>query len=212
MNTFNDYAKELDAAFKTARDAYVTAWDEFQEAAKKRRAVGDGTVQRQRAELDYLEAELAFKDAEKRIWPEFNRKRADIRSRLEADVRSAELVNPDALDANGVELLKSGVLSAGDYYALAEKYDDNPTMLRLIAKYARDAADSMTEAKDRGALHQLAQACATGQGKTMRSWEELSGIADYCSGQARGRKETPTYTINMGKWWEQLSGHLTGGI
>lgn len=69
-----------------------------------------------------------------RIWPEFNRRRAELRAALEHEVHSGTLASPDAVDPNGLELLKSGILSADDYYSLVDKYDDNPTMLRLVAK------------------------------------------------------------------------------
>ena len=136
--------------------------------------------------------------------------RADLRAALERDVRGENLASPDAVDHSGLELMKSGILSADDFYSLAEKYDDNPTMLRFVAKYAKEAADDMdsTRAKDRGALYQLAQVCGQGQSRTMREWDDLSKIADYCSGQTRNRRDTPTHTISMGKWWEQLSGEI----
>lgn len=208
MSKYNRYAKDLDAAFRAARQEYENAWDKLQSAKDARSLSGGGAIDRQRAELKYQEAELAFKEAEARIWPEFNRRRAELRASLERDVRNGGLADPDAVDLNGMKLLESGTLSVDDYYSLAEKYDDNPTMLRFVAKYAKEAADDMdsTQAKDRGALYQLAQVCSQGQGRTMRAWDDLSHIADYCSGQARTRRDTPTHTISMGQWWEQLSG------
>ena len=167
-------------------------------------------MQRQRAELKYQQAELDFKEAEARIWPEFNRRRSELRSQLEREVRGDGLADPDAVDLNGMKLLESGELSVDDYYSLVARYDDNPTMIRFVAKYAKEAADDMdsTQAKDRGALYQLAQVCSQGQGRTMRAWDDLSHIVDYCSGQTRNRRDTPTHTISMGKWWEQLSGEI----
>lgn len=208
MSKYNRYAKDLDAAFRAARQEYKDAWDKLQAAKEARSLSGDGSIDSQRSELKYQEAELAFKEAEARIWPDFNRRRAELRSQLERETRGNNAANPDAVDANGLELLKSGILSADDFYSLVEKYDDNPTMLRLVARYAKEAADDMdiTQAKDRGALYQLYQVCSQGQGRTMRAWDDLSHIADYCSGQARARRDTPTHTISMGKWWEQLSG------
>ena len=208
MSKYNRYAKDLDAAFRAARQEYAEAWDKFQ-AAKNARGQGDA-MQRQRAELKYQQAELDFKEAEARIWPELNRRRAELRSKLERELRGDNAANPDAIDPNGMELLKSGILSADDFYSLVEKYDDNPTMLRFVARYAKEAADDMdrTQAKDRGALYQLAQVCSQGQGRTMRAWDDLSHIVDYCSGQTRNRRDTPTHTISMGKWWEQLSGEI----
>ena len=206
MSKYNHFAKDLDAAFRAARQEYAEAWDKFQ-AAQNARGQGDA-MQRQRAELKYQQAELDFKEAEARIWPEFNRRRAELRSKLERELRGDNAANPDAIDPNGMELLKSGFLSADDFYSLVEKYDDNPTMLRFVARYAKEAADNMdrTQAKDRGALYQLAQVCSQGQGRTMRAWDDLSRIADYCSGQTRDRRDTPTHTISMGKRWEQLAG------
>ena len=206
MSKYNRFAKDLDAAFRAARQEYAEAWSKFQ-AAKDARGQGDA-MQRQRAELKYQQAELDFKEEETRIWPEFNRRRAELRSNLERELRGDNTANPDAIDPNGMELLKSGILSTDDFYSLVEKYDDNPTMLRFVARYAKEAADDMdrTQAKDRGALYQLAQVCSQGQGRTMRAWDDLSRIADYCSGQTRDRRDTPTHTISMGKRWEQLAG------
>ena len=208
MSKYNRFAKDLDSAFRAARQEYADAWSKFQ-AAQNARGQGDA-MQRQRAELKYQQAELDFKEAEARIWPEFNRRRAELRSKLERELRGDNAANPDAIDPNGMELLKSGILSADDFYSLVEKYDDNPTMLRFVARYAKEAADDMdsTQAKDRGALYQLAQVCGQGQGRTMRAWDDLSHIVDYCSGQTRNRRDTPTHTISMGKWWEQLSGEM----
>ncbi len=207
MTKYNSYARRLDEAFRAARQEYVEAWDKFQAAKDAKSMSGGDLLQRQRAKLNYQEAERAFKEAETRIWTEFNRQRAELREKLESEVRGAALADPDTVDTNGLELLKSGILSADDYYALAEKYDDNPTMLRLVAKYAKNAANDM-QGKDRGAMLQLASVCGNGQGKTMRAWDELSHVADYCSGQSRDRRDTPTHTISMGKWWEQLGSEI----
>ena len=208
MSKYNHFAKELDAAFKVARQEYVEAWDKLRAARDAHRMAWGGDIERKRAELEYQEAELAFKEAEARIWPEFNRLRADLRAKLESEVRGGSLADPDAVDLKGMKLLESGTLSADDFYSLVDKYDDNPTMLRFVAKYAKETADDMdsTQAKDRGALYQLYRVCSQGQGRTMRAWDELSHIADYCSGQARARRDTPAHTISMRKWWEQLSG------
>lgn len=208
MSKYNSYARDLDASFKAARQEYVEAWNKLQ-AAKEARGNG-GAMAHQRAELRYQQAEMDFKEADARIWTKFNGLRADLRAALERDVRGGNLASPDAVDHSGLELMKSGILSADDFYSLAEKYDDNPTMLRFVAKYAKEAADDMdsTRAKDRGALYQLAQVCGQGQSRTMREWDDLSKIADYCSGQTRNRRDTPTHTISMGKWWEQLSGEI----
>ena len=208
MSKYNHFVKDLDTAFKAARQEYAEAWGKFQEA-KEAWGTGDA-MSRQRAELRYQQAELDFKEAEARIWTEFNRKRAELRANLERDVRNGNVANPDSVDHSGLELMKSGVLSVDDYYALMKKYDDNPTMLRFVAKYAKEAASGMdnTQAKERGLLHHLYSVCSQGKSRTMRVWDDLSKIADYCSGQSRDRRDSPTHTINMGERWERLSNEI----
>ena len=93
-----------------------------------------------------------------------------------------------------------------DYYKLAERFDENSTMLRLLAKFAKDAAENTDDRKSRAALNEIALTCADGLGSVMRSWDSISTIADYCSGQThRGRRNSPEQVIAMGKWWEELS-------
>lgn len=214
MTKFNHFAKDLDAAFQAARREYMEAWDKFQAASDAHRMSRGSDMERQRAKLKYQEAELTFKEAEARIWPEFNRRRSELRAALEREVRGGNLADPDAVDPNGLELLKNGILSTDDFYSLVGKYDDNPVMLRFVAKYAKEAADDMdsTQAKERGALYHLAQVCSQGQGRTMRAWDDLSRIADYCSGQSRARRDTPAHTVSMGQRWEQLSGEAVNNF
>ena len=57
-------------------------------------------------------------------------------------MRDNYTANPDAIDPNAVELLKTGVLGAYDFCSLADKHADNPTMLRIIEKYAKEAANN----------------------------------------------------------------------
>ena len=60
-----------------------------------------------------------------------------LRAELAEKVRTASLVNPDDVEPLALELLESGVMKADDFAALAERYSENPTMLRLVALHAR---------------------------------------------------------------------------
>lgn len=122
-------------------------------------------------------------------------------------MRADGTANPDAVDNNGLEILKSGILSADEYAAFAEKYDNNPTMLRFVAKYAREAADAMKEdPKARATLNSVAMACQDGRSAPLRAWDDLSKICDHCSGQSRkGVTERPEHVLAMGAHWAELS-------
>ena len=219
MSKYNEYAQRLDVAFKTAREEYMEAWNQLQAAQKAERDAqawraetyrGENDLRRQRAKAELLEAEHTFKATESRVWAEFDRQKEAIRRELESDVRASSTVDPDAIDANALELLKSGILTADDVFSLVNKYDANVTMLRLISKHAKELADDKnTDAKTRGQLYVLCSQIGNGKNSTMRNFSDLVEISNYCSGRGGGgtQRTTPAHTAAMAGKWEELSGN-----
>lgn len=217
MTKYNVYAKQLDAAFRTARDEYAKSYAELQAAQQANEDAGawrpdDDAANKQlrvaTTALELNKAEAAFKITETKVWPEFDTKCKELRKELEKDVQKDGLANPDAIDANALELLKSGVLTVNDYYSFAERYESNATMLRVISKYALDASENADDTKDAVALRILSDNCKTCMGTVLRAWNELEGVASYCSGRGGSSRTAidPTHIISMGKWWEELAG------
>ena len=218
MTQYNQYAKRLDTAFKTAREEYMEAWNKLQAAQKANTDAqawraetyrGENDLRRQRAKAELLEAEHTFKATESRVWAEFDRQKEAIRRELESDVRASSTVDPDAIDANALELLKSGILTADDIFSMVNKYDSNLTMLRLISKTAKELADDKqhTDAKTRGLLYTLCNQIGNGKNSTMRNFDDLVEISNYCSGRGGGgtQRTTPAHTVAMAGKWEELA-------
>ena len=217
MSKYNQYAQHLDTAFKMAREEYMEAWNQLQAAQKAERDAqawraetfrGENGLRRQRAKAELLEAEHTFKATESRVWAEFDRQKEAIRRDLESDVRASSTVDPDAIDANALELLKSGILTADDVFSLVDKYDSNITMLRLISKTAKELADDKnTDAKTRGQLYVLCSQIGNGKNSTMRNFSDLVEISNYCSGRGGGgtQRTTPAHTVAMAGKWEELA-------
>ena len=202
MSQYNKYAQRLDTAFKTAREEYMEAWNQLQAAQK-----ANTDAQAWRAETYRGENDRA---AESRVWAEFDRQKDAIRRDLESKVRASSTVDPDAIDANALELLKSGILTADDVFSLVDKYDSNITMLRLISKTAKELADDKnTDAKTRGQLYVLCSQIGSGKNSTMRNFDDLVEISNYCSGRGGGgtQRTTPAHTVAMAGKWEELSGN-----
>ena len=210
MSEFNHFAKDLDAAFKAARGEYAAAYNAVEQARKATQDAGSDALKRQIATLQLQEAENSLRKEATRIWTEFDAKAADLRRELASEVQASKCVDPTAVDAAGVELMKSGIMTADDYFTLAAKYDGNTTMLRLLSKYAADAAADEDNRKDRAALITLSRDCANGTGMTLRAWDDLMNVVNYCSGRggSGNRRPTPGVTLSMGEWWEQLSGEI----
>lgn len=210
MSEFNHFAKELDAAFRAARSEYAAVYEELAKAKENASAAGLDAVKKQIATLQLQEAEKKMRQEAARIWTEFDAKAADLRRALEKEVQTSNLADPSAIDSNAVELMKTGVLTVDDYFSFADKYSENSTMLKLIGHYAKEAADSTDDRKDKVALTVLAQDCAKGTGKTLKAWDSMMTAANYCSGRggSGNRRTTPGVTLSMGEWWEQLSGEI----
>ena len=164
---YNHFAKDLDTAFKAARGEYAAAYNAVEQARKATQDAGSDALKRQIATLQLQEAETKMRQEAARIWTEFDAKAADLRRALEKEVQTSNLADPSAIDSNAVELMKTGVLTVDDYFGFADRYDGNPTMLKLIGHFAREAADSADDRKDKAALTVLAQDCAKGTGKTL---------------------------------------------
>lgn len=214
MSKYNHFAKDLDTAFKKARQEYIEAWNGLQAATKahaatqvwrKEQYAGENALLQEVAKAKWQGAEHAFKVTESRVWKEFDRKRTELKKALEAEVNASGRVEPESIDQNGLDLLKSGILTPYDYFGLLDKYNDNPTMLRFVAKYAKETADTMDDPAGRRTLYMLCQQCRNGQGEIMRSWDALSSIADYCSGQVHGQGDAPAYIETMSRRWEELT-------
>lgn len=210
MSKYNSYARNLDAAFRAARDEHTAVYNELTKAKENASAAGLDAVRQQIATLQLQEAEKKMRQETERIWSVFDAKAAELRSALEKEVQTSNLADPSAVDGNAVELMKTGVLTVDDYFSFADKYSENSTMLKLIGHYAKEAADSADDRKDKVVLTVLAQDCAKGTGKTLKAWDSMMTAANYCSGRggSGNRRTTPGLTLSMGEWWEQLSGEI----
>lgn len=159
-----------------------------------------------------MEAEKGLRDTRNSVWAAYDAQVQAIRRDLEQDVRTSYAASPDAIDTNTIELLKSGVMGADDYYSLVDKFDNNQTMLRLIAKYAKEAAaEANKDSQTRMALNVLCSEIGDGKNKTMRAFDDLCQMSKYCSGRAGGRY-SDNHAINMAEKWEQLSGAAVEGF
>lgn len=207
MSKYNSIARELDSAFKAARTEYTTAYNAIESARQAANEAGADALKKQIAALQLQEAEKKMRQETGRIWSVFDAKAVELRHTLEKELQTNSLADPTAIDSNAVELIKTGVLTVDDYFGFADRYGENPTMLKLIGHYAKKAADSADDRKDRAALTVLAQDCAKGTGKTLKAFDELLTAANYCSGRGGNgtRSTTPGVTISMGEKWDELT-------
>ena len=212
MSRFNDYAKELDKAFRDAREEFKKLRLQLDMAKVKEERIKNKTVDGNLiiATEERKEMERKLAKENRRIWEDFDSKAREIRGRLEKAVQTDDLANPDAVNVVVLELLKSGALTVADYKNFMGKYESNPTMMRLLGSYAaRDAKER--GGNDEVQLSYIASVCRNGAGKTLESWENLAITARTCSGRDhQGAFKGGTYNFEtfetMMDNWEMLAG------
>lgn len=211
MSEFNIYARKLDTAFKEARSEYNTAFRALQEAQQASRDAnawtpGDSEARIDCAAVGLHDAEATFNEASARVWDNFKATRRTIRAELEQAVRTADIVNPDAINSNALELMKSGVMTSDDYAAFVKKYGNNHTMLRLISHYSAEAAKAQDNSGEAAALNAIALDCQSGEGAVMRAWDSISAISDSCGDGDGYRRKSPGVIVSMSEKWDDLAG------
>lgn len=153
MSKFNHYAKKLDSIAKQAFEDYDGAKRALKAAEKlvtdtpEYRVGMNSELARPEYQLKVIKAQEGLIIAkenlrkEKQKLEEHLKEFAQMRMELEEELKTEYAMNPADLDANTMELLKSGILKPSDYAILMDKAQDaeNFTMMRMIAKYANDA-------------------------------------------------------------------------
>lgn len=210
MSNYNSLARDLDRAYKAARDEYAAGYQKMQLAKEtltdKKAAFKSGKATEldvNRATLAAKEAETEFNKTSARVWKDFKNFRDGLRSTLENNLTANTTARPEDVDNNALELMKSGVLTPSDYVAFASKYDGNQTMLNLIGRYAKEAADATTGA-DATTLRGVVAACQNPKTAILQKWDEIAEAQNRFCGDRDN--VTPQTVISMGKEWDNVLG------
>ena len=158
------YYDTLNKADNTARAALRNIEAADKELARADKLVRDAEAAKQEKTLYYAKATQA--DAREAV----TKARKDAESTLEnikglrreivEDEVRATSVSPEAVDMAGLELMRSGIMRPADYQIMARKYSENPTMLRLLAKHAKEAGDADRDDQARAAFWSVAHEAA----------------------------------------------------
>ena len=206
MSGYKMFADRLDYAFKEARTRYTEAYHLM---LSKKRDMED--VQRNpsladtfgmKAEYDYNQAKAAFKKAETAAWEDFEREMEEIGKDLKSAFAKVNQARPEDIDRAGLELLNSGILTVDDLGALLDRYEDNPTMRRLIAQHVEKLLKDTNDTQTRRELIAVRQKAVAND--IMDAWKNLEDTARICTGQAHGKGE-PRYVLSISSQWEKLT-------
>lgn len=206
MSGYKMFADQLDYAFKEARDKYTEAYNLM---LAKKRDMED--IQRNpsladtfgmKAEYDYNQAKADFQKAETAVWEDFDKRMKEIGTALKRTFAKVNQARPEDIDRDGLELLNSGILTVDDLGALLDRYEDNPTMRRLIAQHVEKLLKDTNDTQTRRELIAVRQKAVAND--IMDAWKNLEDTARICTGQSHGKGE-PRYVLDISSQWEQLT-------
>lgn len=188
MSKFNSYAKRLNEAAKTAFEKYKKAEKAYQAAEDRRRNMPWNATQEDKtlAEAGLIEARNNLKKAQETL-SSVAVELKGIRGELAESLGRAFTANPEDIDPNTMELLRSGILTPAEYVKLANGAisSGNNTMLRLIGSYAEKYGNENREAlslDERGALYGVASRAKGSTGAAeLGTFDNLVNTFERCA-------------------------------
>ena len=200
----------LDKEFKEARTEFELRLERAQDAKeyvqelKAKNAKGaDAEAKLLRAQADSREAEAAVNA----IWDKFRTKAADTLGTIRKDIEQTGVARAEDLDGNALTLLESGIMTAVDYEYMAEQYKDNRTMLRMISRYAHDAAEKAENQQTKAPLLNLVSRIKTIDEEKLEALGVLEKMVNVCTGTGmHGTDKVPIELIaTKAARWEELT-------
>lgn len=186
MSKYAQYAQKLDTAFKAAREKYMDVYDAVKAAEKRVEDAknekdeyfrGDADIHRAECATALRKAEIVFERTAEEIWPAFDEVRDELTAKLRAEIQADTIAAPEDIDPNGMTLLQSGILRVDELEALAERYAENYTMLRILGQHAKAAAGKAENAEERARLVNISRAADRDPGVVLQTWD---GLLEAC--------------------------------
>ena len=146
---FSQYIDDVDKIIKEAVHKHDKASIELEDARKRNeRAQANQEYSRDKKTVEaaaFREAQAAYRKSVQSLQDEADTAFKSLRLSLAKHIAEYTAADPEKVDQNTVMLLNSGVMRDTDLVSMANKYWNNPTMLKLIAGEAeKNLTDSKT--------------------------------------------------------------------
>jgi len=151
--SFHSFMEALQDIFKTEMEKRNAGKKAFEIAEADYKATMDDRNAPEHIKLiargDYERAKMTWEQTKKDAQDNFKTKTGALRAQMADYAANVYRADPSKIDHNALQLLNAGIMSPDEVEHLADNYRDNPTMLRLIGKYAADKCNSALNERDR---------------------------------------------------------------
>ena len=132
------YREEL-ANYNAVQNAFATAETDYNATMADRTAPEHIKLI---ARGDYERAKLTWEQGRLKAQDNYNTRVKELRQQMADFTADVYRATPDRIDQSAMQLLEIGIMSADEMDHLANKYLDNPPMMRVIGEYAMRKAKS----------------------------------------------------------------------
>ena len=201
----NDLAQSTFEVIERTEQAFKTAERQRSDTPPLNGLGAEYSAKAAQAEAEYQAALTAYTSMKRNLPGKVRGQLSQIRSEYAQAVAQQYAIDPAKLDTNSLELLKSGIMKPAEYSAMmtAAKKDGNTTMIRMIAKYAAEAAEAAAKKNGEGS-QQARELRSVGYSGKIDPAKEALDTFDHVTDIFRRCVNNPA----MIKHWEGLAGPL----
>lgn len=151
--SFHSFMEALQDIFKTEMEKRNAGKKAFEIAEADYKATMDDPKAPEYIRVialgDFERAKMTWKQIQQDAQDNFKAKTGALRAQMADYAADVYRADPSKIDHNALQLLNADIMSPDEVEHLADNYRDNPTMLRLIGKYAADKFNSTLNERDR---------------------------------------------------------------
>lgn len=207
--TFQSFLEDLQTIYKEEVANYNAVQNAFSIAEKDYNATMADRTAPEHIKLiargDFERAKLTFEQNRAGVQDRYNARVKELRQQMADFTADVYRATPDRIDQSAMQLLEIGIMSADEMDHLANKYRDNPPMMRVIGEYAMRKAKSFKDyEKDKAwSYERLGRSLSniTDNGNALSGFDQM---ADY--GRQGLGKDAVIVRIHE-KHWDRLYGN-----
>lgn len=203
--TFHSFLEGLQTIYKTSAANYEAAQKAFDIAKQEYQAtMADHNAPEHIKTIatgDFERAKLNFQQGQQNALDDYNSKARELREQMAAFADDLYRMTPDRIDQSAMQLLNLGIMSAEEMEHMAEKYRDNPPMLRVIGKFAKEKAATLNGKADQARPYNALSHYLNSVGDSSNAMTTFDSLMEY--GRS-GLGKDVTWARIRAQHWDRL--------
>lgn len=200
--TFYSFLEGLQTIYKTSVANYEAAQNAFDIAKKDYQATMEDHNAPEHIKAiatgDFERAKMLLQQEQQNVLDNYNSKARELREQMATFADDLYRMTPDRIDQSAMQLLNLGIMSAEEMEHMAEKFRDNPPMLRVIGKFAKEKAAALNGKADQARPYNTLSHYLSSVGDSSNAMSSFDSLMEY--GRSGLGKDTTLARIHARHW------------